>query len=96
MVAIAVPLQVLFAFWIAMLLARVKSGAGVFRTIFYLPALAPPVAATLGFVYILNPATGPVNTAALAPRHPGAALVPVAAVGEAVADPARRSGASAT
>lgn len=62
MVAIAVPLQVMFAFWIAMLLARVKSGAGVFRTIFYLPALAPPVAATLGFVYILNPATGPVNT----------------------------------
>ena len=48
MVAIAVPLQVLFAFWIAVLLARVKSGAGVFRTIFYLPALAPPVAATLG------------------------------------------------
>jgi len=35
---------------------------GIFRTIFYLPALAPPVAATLGFVYILNPATGPVNT----------------------------------
>jgi multiple sugar transport system permease protein len=62
MVAIAVPLQVLFAFWIAVLLARVKSGAGIFRTIFYLPALAPPVAATLGFVYILNPATGPVNT----------------------------------
>jgi multiple sugar transport system permease protein len=62
MVAIAVPLQVIFAFSVAMLLARIKSGAGVFRTIFYLPALAPPVAATLGFVYILNPATGPVNT----------------------------------
>jgi multiple sugar transport system permease protein len=27
-----------------------------------LPALAPPVAATLGFVYLLNPSTGPVNT----------------------------------
>ena len=25
------------------------------------PIIAPPVAATLGFVYILNPATGPVN-----------------------------------
>ena len=44
-----------------MLLAHAKSGAGFFRTVFYLPALAPPVAATLGFVYILNPATGPVN-----------------------------------
>jgi multiple sugar transport system permease protein len=62
MILVAVPLQVLFAFGIAMALARVRSGAGVFRTIFYLPALAPPVAATLGFVYILNPATGPINT----------------------------------
>jgi multiple sugar transport system permease protein len=62
MVLIAVPLQVLFAFGVAMLLARARSGAGFFRTIFYLPALAPPVAATLGFVYLLNPATGPINT----------------------------------
>src|SRR3954454_4293186 len=63
MVLIAVPCQVLFAFGIALLVARVRSGSGFFRTVFYLPALAPPVAATLGFVYILNPATGPVNTA---------------------------------
>ena len=61
-IAVAVPLQVLFAFGIALMLARARRGVGVFRTIFYLPALAPPVAATLGFVYILNPATGPVNT----------------------------------
>src|SRR3954452_25219856 len=61
MICIMVPLQVLFAFGIALLLARARSGAGVFRTIFYLPALAPPVAATLGFVFILNPGTGPVN-----------------------------------
>src|SRR5437588_6018327 len=62
MVGIAVPLQVLFAFGVAWMVARVKTGAGFFRTVFYLPALAPPVAATLGFVYIFNPATGPVNT----------------------------------
>jgi multiple sugar transport system permease protein len=62
MIAVAVPLQVLFAFGIALMLTRARRGVGVFRTIFYLPALAPPVAATLGFVYILNPATGPVNT----------------------------------
>ncbi|MGZ4359245.1 MAG: carbohydrate ABC transporter permease [Gaiellaceae bacterium] len=60
-IAIAVPLQVVFAFGIALMLARARRGVGVFRTIFYLPALLPPVAATLGFVYILNPATGPVN-----------------------------------
>ena len=61
-IAIAVPLQVLFALGIAIMLARARRGIGIFRTIFYLPALAPPVAATLGFVYLLNPATGPVNT----------------------------------
>jgi multiple sugar transport system permease protein len=60
-IAFAVPLQVLFAFGIALMLARAKQGAGFFRTVFYLPALAPPVAATLGFVYLLNPETGPVN-----------------------------------
>jgi multiple sugar transport system permease protein len=63
MIGIAVPLQVMFAIGIALMLARARRGAGFFRTVFYLPALAPPVAATLGFVYLLNPATGPVNIA---------------------------------
>jgi multiple sugar transport system permease protein len=62
LVAVLVPLQVLFAFGVATMLARAKAGVGFFRTVFYLPALVPPVAATLGFVYLLNPATGPVNT----------------------------------
>jgi multiple sugar transport system permease protein len=61
-IAIAIPLQVVFALGIAIMLSRASRGIGLFRTIFYLPALAPPVAATLGFVYLLNPATGPVNT----------------------------------
>jgi multiple sugar transport system permease protein len=63
LVAIMVPLKVMFAFGVALMLTRARRGIGVFRTIFYLPALAPTVAATLGFVYILNPATGPVNGA---------------------------------
>jgi multiple sugar transport system permease protein len=62
LMAFAVPLQVIFAFGVAAMVARAKSGVGFFRTVFYLPTLAPPVAATLGFTYILNPATGPVNT----------------------------------
>jgi multiple sugar transport system permease protein len=61
-IAVMVPLQVLLACSIAMLVARARAGVGVFRTIFYLPALTPPVAATLGFLFLLNPATGPVNT----------------------------------
>jgi multiple sugar transport system permease protein len=60
--AVMVPAQVLFAFGLALMVARAKNGVGLFRTVFYLPALAPPVAATLGFVYLLNPSTGPVNT----------------------------------
>ena len=59
---IMVPAQVLFAFGLALMVARARRGIGFFRTVFYLPALAPPVAATLGFVYLLNPSTGPVNT----------------------------------
>jgi multiple sugar transport system permease protein len=62
LVGIAVPLQLLFAFGVATMLTRARRGIGIWRTIFYLPALAPPVAATIGFVYLLNPATGPVNT----------------------------------
>ena len=41
--------------------ARSSAGSGVFRTLFYLPALAPPVAAALAFVFLFNPGTGPVN-----------------------------------
>src|SRR4051812_25013780 len=62
MVAIAVPLQVIFAIGVAVALTRARSGAGFFRTVFYLPTLAPPVAAPLRFVFLLTPATGPVNT----------------------------------
>jgi multiple sugar transport system permease protein len=61
LIGIMVPLQVLFAFGIALMLARARRGVGFFRTVFYLPALAPPVAATMAFVYLLNPATGPLN-----------------------------------
>jgi multiple sugar transport system permease protein len=60
--AVSVPANALFAFGIALMLSRARRGIGFFRTVFYLPALVPPVAATLGFVYLLNPGTGPVNT----------------------------------
>jgi multiple sugar transport system permease protein len=60
-IAVAVPLNAIFAFGVAVMLSRARRGIGFFRTVFYLPALVPPVAATLGFVYLLNPGTGPVN-----------------------------------
>jgi multiple sugar transport system permease protein len=61
LIAVMVPAQVLFGLGVAILLARARRGVGVMRTIFYLPALAPIVASTLGFVYLFNPANGPVN-----------------------------------
>lgn len=62
MVVVFVPIRIVSAIGLSMLLTQLKQGAGFFRTIFYLPALAPPVAATIAFVYLLKPGTGPVNT----------------------------------
>ncbi|MGD3107216.1 carbohydrate ABC transporter permease [Streptomyces sp. YGL11-2] len=61
LVVVMVALRVAFGLGIGLLVTRVKAGAGFFRTAFYLPYLAPPVAATVAFVFLLNPATGPVN-----------------------------------
>ncbi|MFJ8584008.1 carbohydrate ABC transporter permease [Streptomyces sp. NPDC093595] len=61
LVVVMVACRVVFGLGIGLLVTRIKTGAGVFRTLFYLPYLAPPVAATLGFVFLLNPGTGPVN-----------------------------------
>ncbi|MFG2042092.1 carbohydrate ABC transporter permease [Dactylosporangium sp. NPDC048998] len=61
-VAIMVPARMLGGLASALLLTKLRQGSGVYRTIFYLPALAPPVAATLAFVYLLKPGVGPVNS----------------------------------
>ncbi|MFD5564007.1 carbohydrate ABC transporter permease [Kitasatospora griseola] len=61
LVVVMVGLRVVFGLGIGMLITKVKSGAGFFRTAFYLPYLAPPVAATMAFAFLLNPGTGPVN-----------------------------------
>src|SRR5262245_6298534 len=61
-VAVMVPSRMVFALVTATLLNRVRSGQSLYRTLFYLPALAPPFAATLAFVFLLKPGTGPVNT----------------------------------
>jgi multiple sugar transport system permease protein len=61
-VAVMVPARIVGALVTATMLNRVRRGRGVYRTLFYLPALAPPVAATLAFVFLLKPGTGPVNS----------------------------------
>ncbi|MEO3763197.1 sugar ABC transporter permease [Streptomyces sp. B5E4] len=62
LVAVMVTLRTIFGLGVGLLITRIKTGAGVFRTLFCLPYLAPPVAATMSFVFLMNPGTGPVNT----------------------------------
>ncbi|CAM5241919.1 Sugar ABC transporter permease OS=Streptomyces tendae OX=1932 GN=GUR47_09110 PE=3 SV=1 [Streptomyces tendae] len=62
LVLVMVTCRVVFGLGTGLLITKIKTGAGVFRTLFYLPYLAPPVAATLAFVFLLNPGTGPVNS----------------------------------
>ncbi|GAA2233002.1 sugar ABC transporter permease [Kitasatospora cystarginea] len=61
LVVVMVALRVAFGLGIGLLITKVKTGAGFFRTAFYLPYLAPPVAATMAFAFLLNPGTGPVD-----------------------------------
>ncbi len=61
LVVVMVALRTVFGIGVGVLITKIKSGAGFFRTAFYLPYLAPPVAATIGFAFLLNPGTGPVD-----------------------------------
>ncbi len=61
LVVVMVALRVIFGLSLGLLVTKVKTGASALRTLFYLPYLAPPVAATMAFAFLLNPGTGPVN-----------------------------------
>jgi multiple sugar transport system permease protein len=54
-------LRVLVAIATASLLVRPRRGMKIYRTIFFVPSMVPAVAAALAFLYLFNPATGPVN-----------------------------------
>lgn len=60
-IVFGVPLRIVLAILTALLLTRPRRGAKVYRTIFFLPSMAPPVATALAFVVLLNPATGALN-----------------------------------
>jgi len=61
--AIAVPGGVTVAFFVALLLNRVRRGRGFFRTLFYLPVLVPPVASAVIWLWIFAPDSGLANSA---------------------------------
>jgi multiple sugar transport system permease protein len=60
---LAVPLEIVFALFLAMLLNRAGRGSGVFRTLFYLPKMTPAVATASVFLLLLNGNTGAINGA---------------------------------
>ena len=57
----AVPLEIALALVLAMLLAGVRRGSGVFRTLYYLPKMTPAVATAAMFFLLLNGNSGAVN-----------------------------------
>lgn len=60
---LAVPLEICFALFLASLLNRVRFGAGLFRTVYYLPKMTPIVATASMFLLLLNGNTGAINQA---------------------------------
>lgn len=59
---ISVPLGLVSSLGLALILNLRARGIGIYRTIFYLPALAPPVASTIIFILLMNPQNGLINT----------------------------------
>lgn len=60
-IVVGVPLQIIFAVITATLLTWPRKGIKAYRTIYFLPSMAPAVAASLAFVYVFNPVFGPIN-----------------------------------
>jgi multiple sugar transport system permease protein len=57
---ISVPLRLVLALVLALVLNLGVRGIGVYRVVFYLPALVPPIAATVVFMLMFNVETGPI------------------------------------
>ena len=58
---VSVPLKLIFALVLAILLNKRIKGLAVFRTIYYLPAIVPLIAATILWIWIFNPDFGLLN-----------------------------------
>ena len=63
---LAVPLQLIVALALALLLNQKVQGIGFFRTAYYLPSLMPTVAATLLWMFLLDPRLGLINAGLMA------------------------------
>jgi multiple sugar transport system permease protein len=59
---LSVPVGLVLSLLLALLLNMRSVGIGVYRTLFYLPSLVPPVAATITFLVMFEPRGGLINS----------------------------------
>ena len=59
---LSVPIGLVLSLGLALLLNMRAAGIGIYRTIFYLPSLVPPVAATITFMVLFEPRAGVFNS----------------------------------
>lgn len=70
---LSVPLGLLASLGLALVLNMRATGIGLYRTLFYLPTVVPPVASTLVFVVMFESQSGVINTLLRAVGLPGPA-----------------------
>lgn len=58
---ISVPLALVVSLALALVLNMRATGIGLYRTLFYLPSVVPPIASTIVFMVMFSPQAGPVN-----------------------------------
>ncbi|MFD2081543.1 multiple sugar transport system permease protein [Actinopolymorpha cephalotaxi] len=61
-VVTSVPTSIVVGVLLALLLNRRVRGLGIFRTVFYLPAMVPFVGGSVLFLWLFNPAGGAINS----------------------------------
>jgi multiple sugar transport system permease protein len=61
-IAVGVPSRIVFGIFTAWLLTLPRRGSRMYRTLYFMPSMAPPAAAALAFILVFQPSFGPVNT----------------------------------
>lgn len=62
MVVFATPLSLIFGLLLAQLLNMKIKGQSIYRTLFYIPSILPAIAASMLWMWVLNPKSGLINT----------------------------------
>jgi multiple sugar transport system permease protein len=60
-IAVGVPLRIVFGIFTAWLLTLPQRGSRTYRTLYFMPSMAPPAAAALAFILVFQPSFGPIN-----------------------------------